>query len=679
MDSKASIELTSFCAVAELRWSRRAFMGSAVATAVAAALPGRLTLAATPSESAFSSWIEPSAKDELILAEGLKHDLLLRWGDSLRNSKEDLDPRTLQDLDWLDEGALDRAEHSFGFNNDAIAFFPVAPGVNDRGVLCVNHEYVNLEMAFAGFSARSRERLQQREALLEKDPALYRRMVRYTQAMHGVSVFGVTRTAAGWRVDRDGPFTRRITAYTPMEICGAARGDALMKTREDPTGTRALGTFANCAGGKTPWGTYLTAEENIQDYFGHAREWAESNAEPAIRSAHARWPLREVSLSGWDAVESRFDVRKEPNEALRCGWIVEIDPTDPASTPKKRTSLGRFCHEGANTILTKDGRVAAYMGDDAKFEYVYKFVTRGKFNPDDRRANLDLLDEGTLYVARYDADGRGEWLPLVHDENGPLNSRAGFRNQAEVVIKARAAADVLGATPMDRPEDVEPSPLTGRIYVACTKNNDRADGEIVKEFGGRKINVAPNSANPRVLNDFGHIVEMTEDDEDAASLRFSWNIFLLAGNPRDPDSRFLTRYDEVTTSTHARTTTYYAGYDKREALSPICCPDNLGFDPTGRLWIVTDSDRDLNANDGCYVVPTRGAQRGLLRQVVSAPTGAEVCGCEFTPDGTTLFLAIQHPGEGGTLAEPRSHWPDGGELPPRSGLIAVSRRDGKPL
>jgi len=678
MNNGSSVELNSFCAVAELRWSRRAFVTSAVAAAVAAALPGKLALAETSIESAFPTWIEPSTQDALLLAPELKHDLLLRWGDSLRDSKQDLDPRALKNLDWLDDETVDRAEDSFGFNNDAIAFFPVA-GNADRGVLCVNHEYVNLEMAFAGFSTKSRERLQQREAIFERDPALYRRMARYSQAMHGVSVFEVKRTAEGWQVERNGSATRRITAYTPMEIRGAARGDELMRTSADPAGTGAFGTLANCAGGKTPWGTYLTAEENIQDYFGHAQEWAEGDADAAVRSAHARWPLRQVSLAGWDVIEERFDVRKEPKEALRFGWIVEIDPTDPTSTPKKRTSLGRFCHEGANTILTKDGRVTAYMGDDAKFEYVYKFVTRGKFNPNDRRANLDLLDEGTLYVARYDSDGRGEWLPLVYDEKGPLNARTGFRNQAEVVIKARAAADVLGATPMDRPEDVEPNPMTGRIYVACTKNNDRQGGDVVKEFFGRKINVAPNSANPRVLNDFGHIIEMVEDGDDAASLRFSWNIFLLAGNPRDPDSRFLTRYEEVSASTHARTTTYYAGCDQREALSPISCPDNLGFDPSGRLWIVTDSDRDLNANDGCYVVPTRGPDRGLLRQVASAPVGAEVCGCEFTPDGRTLFLAIQHPGEGGNLENPRSHWPDGNGLPPRSALIAVSRRDGMPL
>ena len=194
---------------------------------------------------------------------------------------------------------------------------------------------------------------------------------------------------------------------------------------------------------------------------------------PRCIDAHRRFPLRENSFYGWDAQDPRFDARAEPREALRFGWMVEIDPHDPHSVPRKRTSLGRFQHEGANTIVGKTGHVAAYMGDDEKFEYIYKFVTRDRFDAKNPAANRDLLDHGTLYCARFDADGKGEWLPLVHDENGPLNSRAGFANQGDIVIKVRAAADLLGATPMDRPEDVEPSPITGRIYIPCTKSEDR--------------------------------------------------------------------------------------------------------------------------------------------------------------------------------------------------------------
>jgi secreted PhoX family phosphatase len=317
------------------------------------------------------------------------------------------------------------------------------------------------------------------------------------------------------------------------------------------------------------------------------------------------------------------------------------------------------------------------MGDDARFEYVYKFVTRDRFDPKDRAANRDLLDHGTLHVARFDADGRGEWLPLVHDERGPLNSAAGFASQAEVVIRCREAADVLGATPMDRPEDVEPSPVTGRVYMALTKNDSRAPER--REFMGRNIDLGPNAANPRPKNDFGHIVELIEDGDDAASSRFAWNVFLLAGDPRNGAARFLTRAEDLAAGQLAREDVYYAGYADRGAVSPIACPDNLGFDPSGRLWVVTDADTALIGNNGCFVVPTTGPDRGRLTQVLSAPVGAEVCGCEFTPDGKTLFLSIQHPGEGGTVDAPASHWPDGGGLPARSAVIAVSREDGAPL
>ena len=665
MEDSAHQTLTYFGELLARRMSRRGFVAAgSVAAAVAGALPAGATGSSTNDQRTFKA-VGPTREDRILLSPGLRHDVLIGWGDPLFKDDAGLTARDIRSLDWLDAEAAAKQEKRFGTNNDALAFF-ASPKKRSSGVLCVNHEYVVPELSFAGFQ-------KDREAWVRAHPEA----VPWMQAAHGVSVLDLERGMRGWRVVRGGPSTRRITANTPMQIMGPARGDALLRTNADPSGTTVLGTFANCAGGKTPWGTYLTAEENIQDYFGGARSWAENSADEATKLAYQRWPLRERSAFAWDSTDKRFDVRREPREALRHGWIVEIDPLDPSSTPKKRTALGRFCHEGANTILTADGRVAAYMGDDTKFEYVYKFVTRDRFNPKDRAANLDLLDHGTLYVARFDAEGRGEWLPLVHDEKGPLNSRNGFRSQAEVVIKCRAAADILGATPMDRPEDVEPSPVTGRVYMALTKNGDRAIRRA--DFMGREIDLGPNFANPRPQNDFGHIVELIEDNDDASSRRFSWNVFLLAGDPRNANAKFLTQAEQILPGRLAREDVFYGGFTDRSQVSPIACPDNLGFDPTGRLWVVTDADEELIGNNGCFVVPTTGPDRGLLKQIMSAPVGAEVCGCEFTPDGTTLFLSIQHPGEGGTVDQPVSHWPDGRGLPARSAVIAISRDDGSPL
>src|SRR6185503_1828835 len=228
--------------------------------------------------------------------------------------------------------------------------------------------------------------------------------VAFMQAAHGVTVMELHRDTGGWARDITSARNRRITARTPMEIAGPARGHALLRTNADPTGTKVLGTFANCAAGKTPWGTYLTSEENFDDYFGGAHT-AIGKGDAAYADAMRRVPFREHSFYGWDVQDARFDLRAEPNEPLRFGWMVEIDPHDPKSVPRKRTALGRFQHEGANSIVGKTGHVAAYMGDDEKFEYIYKFVTRDRFDPKNPAANRDLLDSGTLYCARFDADG----------------------------------------------------------------------------------------------------------------------------------------------------------------------------------------------------------------------------------------------------------------------------------
>jgi uncharacterized protein len=663
----------SFESILAARLSRRALIGRAAAGAGLAAC-ARIPTARAASNTQKISFksIPPQHDDAFVIADGYRYNTVARWGDSLVTGTADFDTRRMTSMDWLTADAVDAQNRQFGTNCDAVQYFPLVQGRAAKGLVCVNHEYFSGELVFpehggVGMKADARRKWMEQYPLATK----------FMQTAHGVAVLELHRERAGWNRDLASRYSRRITALTPMEIAGPARGHALMRTKADPSGTKVFGTFANCSAGKTPWGTYLTSEENVDDYFSGSRTVHAATQDSAWIDAMRRFPFRENSFYGWDYQDPRFDMRQEPNEPMRFGWMVEIDPHDPQSVPRKRTSLGRFQHEGANTIVGKTGHVAAYMGDDEKFEFIYKFVTRDRFDAKNPAANRDLLDHGTLYAARFDADGTGEWLPLVQNDQGPLNPRSGFANQGDVCIKPRAAADLLGATPMDRPEDVEPSPVTGRIYIACTKSEDRGVAGDEDHWSGRQVDTGVNAANPRPDNRSGHIIEITEDGDDATATRFRWDVFLLAGDPAE--GRYLVDAKDLAPGKLGPKDTYFAGYPHRAELARVHCPDNLGIDPQGRLWIVTDTDEHDRPNNGCFVMPTSGPKRGLLQQLASGPVGCEVCGCEFTPDGRTLFLSIQHPGEGGSLAKPRSHWPDGNGLPARAALLAIERKDGSPV
>jgi hypothetical protein len=628
---------------------------------------------AQPAAGARAPTFQPiagSRADAVRVPESYTSQVVVRWGDALEPGGASIDTTGLDRGALLERGSAALQERCFGYNCDAIGFFPLSRD-GRSGALCVNNEYTNDELIFPRRVGLGREGAARLTEWSRSNPEAALLEI----AAHGVSVLEIGLDAGEWHT-RGSRFSRRITGASPISITGPARGHALLRTKADPAGTRVLGTLANCAGGRTPWGTYLTAEENIDDYFGGYRSYRESAAADArVVRAMARWPLLELSHHGWEHTVERFDVRREPAEALRFGWIVEIDPLDPAALPKKRTALGRFSHEGASCAVAKDGRVAVYSGDDDKFEYLYKFVTRDRFDPRRREANRDLLDHGTLHVARFAADGTGEWLPLVHGQ-GPLTPQAGFADPGEVAIRARAAADLLGATPMDRPEDVEAGAGRGRVYVAFTKNDDRTLDSKSAPADGREVEHRVDAANPRPANGFGHVLEMIEDDEDVASRTFRWNVFLLAGDPQSPDARYLLDAAELVPGRLARGDTYFAGQPRRRELAPIGCPDNLGLDADGNLWIVTDGAQPRGDNNGAFAVPIEGPDRGLLRQFMSGPRGAEVCGCEFTPDGETLFLSVQHPGEGGTLERPVSDWPDGGGRPPRPSVVAIRKRGG---
>ena len=424
-------------------------------------------------------------------------------------------------------------------------------------------------------------------------------------AAHGVSIVEIARENGSWRVVLDSQYNRRISpADTSMRVDGPAAGHDRLKTSADPSGARILGTLNNCAGGVTPWGTYLTAEENFHGYF-----WSDlcktGGKPPRGLGGDQAKSYERYGVPGlwqaWGKFVDRFNVDKEPNEPNRFGWIVEIDPLDANSVPVKHTALGRFRHEGAECLVNKDGRVVVYCGDDARFDYVYRFVSEGTYDPNDREANMTLLSKGTLAVAKFRDDGAVEWLPLLHGGQW-LNETFGFKSQADVVIDARLASDLLGATRMDRPEDVQPNPVNGRVYVILTNNKDRKAGE-------------EDAANPHAENVFGHIIELTPPDDDHAASEFRWEVLVRCGDPSVSDVGALWNPDTSTNGWFA-------------------CPDNAAVDAQGRLWISTDQGEPWPTGraDGLYALETEGKRRRTAKLFFRCPVGAEMCGPCFTPD-----------------------------------------------
>ena len=381
----AAMNRLSFDAILMARLSRRAFVGAAAAGASLAACAGIPTKRTTTAYSPFKG-ITPQTSDAFVIADGYRYNVVARWGDSLVTGTQDFDTRRMTSTDWLNDSAVDAQGRQFGSNCDAVQYFPLVRGRAARGLVCVNHEYFSGELVWQGHHGGGMKP-EERRAWMQQHP----HATKFMQTAHGVSVMQIRRDT-GWHIEKNSRFNRRITSLTPMEIAGPARGHSLMRTRADPTGTRVIGTFANCSAGKTPWGTYLTCEENVDDYFGGARSALGAREDAALVDAMRRFPFRENSFYGWDDQDPRFDMRNEPNEPMRFGWVVEIDPHDPQSVPRKRTALGRFQHEAANPILARSGHVVTYMGDDEKFEYIYKFVTRERFDPKNPAANRDLLD-----------------------------------------------------------------------------------------------------------------------------------------------------------------------------------------------------------------------------------------------------------------------------------------------
>jgi len=581
----------------------------------------RKDIAAKPKESdlfGFQS-VSTSTEDNFMVPPGYTATPLISWGDPLFKTAPEFDPEGDQNADTQ--------AMQFGDNNDGMSLFPIS---KSRALITINHEYANHRylIPFYGLFLSSED-------------------VAKSQAAHGVSVFEIEKQHDGsWKYLRDSKYNRRITANTPIDFSGPVAGHSLLKTQSDPAGKRVLGTINNCANGQTPWGTYLTCEENFDYYFAAKKRFI-----PNARQKRYGLDARDKRNFQWYKHDKRFDLSHYQNESNRFGWVVEIDPFKPESIPKKRTALGRFKHENAALTIAEGEQIVIYMGDDQSGEHLYKFVSKDSFQPEETEFNSNLLDEGTLYVARFDGDieqlkGTGEWIELTYGKNG-LTKENGFNSQAEILMFARLAATHVGATTMDRPEWVAVHPEKHSVYATLTKNKLR----------GRVKSQPLNGPNPRKANQYGQIVRWWPKNNDHLSRHFDWDLFVLAGNPKIYSGELR------------------AGSKNINADNMFSGPDGIEFDKAGRLWILTDG-KDNNSGDfsgmGNNQVLCAEPNSGEIRRFATGPVGCELTGLAFTPDQRTMFVGVQHPGGGIET----SNFPDGGDSKPRSSIMMIQRRDG---
>lgn len=633
-----------FSDVLQKRMSRRAVLGGGMLAAA-----GFLTTSVFGAPSARAAGTSGAAAggpllgyqaiplgyaDEVVVPPGYTARPFIPWGTPFLGSYPDFVPGS-PDAGVADGNTAEDQAQQIGMHHDGMHYFPLGDGDrgNKRGLLAVNHEYTDEFYLHTGAYV---------EDYTEAMRASYTaEMVLKSQNAHGVSIVEVKEAGKEWKVQRS-DLNRRITANTEMRFAGPAAGNELLRTSADAEGDTPLGTFNNCSHGYTPWDTYLTCEENFNGYFALQGEFAPDGTpvedyDPAtVFGAEDAQLFDRYGVSGdrfnWATHDPRFLVTPEdPHEPNRFGWVVEIDPFDPSSTPVKRTALGRLKHEGAFVHTAGNGHVVVYMGDDQVNEYVYKFVSRETWESC-RASGGSPLDEGTLYVARFNDDGTGNWLPLVHGE-APLTG-PDFADQGEVLVKTRLASDALGATPMDRPEWTTVDQTSGTVYVTLTNNRDR---EVA------------DAANPRVQNLWGQIVRWQEAGGDHTAESFDWELFVIAGPPESGAT--------------------VAGEDA------FGSPDGLWADQDGRIWIQTDGTQPLGANDQMLaadpnVVDAEGVPE--IRRFLTGVVGCEVTGVITTPDQRTMFINLQHPGEEGG-----STWPQDDDLDtPRSATVVITKDDG---
>lgn len=628
----------SFADIVQKKYSRRRFLQHGLLSGAVMSLPIRasaietLTKGNTVKPSFNFTGLNHGISDTHLVAQDYKAEILLKWGEPIFLNGPAFNVNHQSPI---------KQEQQFGYNNDYIGYLPLPKKQNQqhRALLCINHEYAEPYMMFP-------------ELVSSAPIKLNKEHVEIMQSAVGNSIVEVEQINGKWRVVKDSTYNRRITARTTkMQITGPVTGHARVKTQQDPKGENVIGTLMNCAGGMTPWGTYLTCEENFNNVFTGSLD----KSHPEYQNHH-EYGVNGCT-DGWGILDKRFNINTEPHEPNRFGWVVEIDPMDPQSIPKKRTALGRTKHEGAECVVSKDGRLVVYMGDDQKFQYLYKFVSQNKVNSNDKSANQNLLDTGILYVARFFENNEVHWLPLVFGQ-GPLTTNNGFASQADVLIETRKAATLLDATPMDRPEDVVPNPHTGKVYVILTNNNLREADQV-------------NVVNPRANNQFGQIVELIEPDGEFSATQSKWTMLLQAGNPEDPNVKAM--WNKHT--------------DKNAWFT---CPDNGVIDHQGRLWVGTDQGASMidktGNNDGLWAVETEGELRGLAKMLFRGPRGAEVSGPQFSEDDKALFLSVQHPGTddagiaNNNVLKPTTRWPDFDPLQPaRSAVVVVQHKKGRTI